>query len=75
MFREEYPVYLFTGFLESGKTSFINETLSDPKFFKDGDRTLVLLCEEGEVELDPSVFAAPEVYVEIIDDKSRLNPD
>ena len=75
MFREEYPVYLFTGFLESGKTSFINETLSDPKFFKDGDRTLVLLCEEGEVELDPSVFASPEVYVEIIDDKSRLNPD
>ena len=75
MFREEYPVYLFTGFLESGKTSFINETLSDPKFFKDGDRTLLLLCEEGEIEPDPSVFASPEVYVEIIDDKSRLNPD
>ncbi|MBR4293333.1 MAG: GTPase [Clostridia bacterium] len=73
--REEYPVYLFTGFLESGKTSFINETLSDPNFFKDGDRTLVLLCEDGEVELDPSVFASPEVYVEIIDDISRLNPD
>ena len=75
MFREEYPVYLFTGFLESGKTSFINETLSDPKFFKDGDRTLVLLCEEGEVELDPVVFASPDVFVEVIDDKSRLNPD
>ena len=73
--REEYPVYLFTGFLESGKTSFINETLSDPKFFKDGDRTLVLLCEEGEIEPDPSVFASPEVYCEIIDDKNRFNPD
>ena len=75
MFREEYPVYLFTGFLESGKTTFINETLSDPKFYKDGDRTLLLLCEEGEIEPDPSVFAFPDVFVEIIDDKSRLNPD
>lgn len=72
---EEYPVYLFTGFLESGKTTFINETLSDPKFFKPSDRTLLLLCEEGEIGPDPSVFASPEVYVEIIDDKARLNPD
>ena len=73
--REEYPVYLFTGFLEGGKTTFINDTLSDPKFYKDGDRTLLLLCEEGEVEPDPSVFASPDVFVEIIDDKARLNPD
>ncbi len=73
--NEEYPVYLFTGFLESGKTSFINETLSDPKFFKDNDRTLLLLCEEGEVEPDLSLYASSEVYVEIIDDKVRFNPD
>ena len=54
--RQEYPVYLFTGFLESGKTSFINETLSDPKFYKDGDRTLLLLCEEGEEEYDMDIL-------------------
>ena len=73
--REEYPVYLFTGFLEGGKTTFINDTLSDPKFYKNGDRTLLLLCEEGEVEPDPSVFASADVFVEVIDDKARLNPD
>ena len=43
----EVPVYLFTGFLESGKTTFIQETLEDTRF-NNGDMTLLLLCEEGE---------------------------
>ena len=63
----DIPVYLFTGFLEAGKTRFLQETLSDANFFKNGDeRTLVLLCEEGEEELDPLGFVSSEVYVEII---------
>ena len=71
----EIPVYLFTGFLEAGKTRFLQETLADANFFKGKDRTLVLLFEEGEEELDPLGFASPDVYVEIIDDKAKLNPD
>ncbi len=39
------PVYLFTGFLDAGKTAFIQETLEDPGF-NTGEKTLVLLCEE-----------------------------
>ncbi len=50
------PVYLFLGFLDSGKTKFIHETLCD-KGFQDGDKTLVVLCEEGEEELDTSKYA------------------
>ena len=46
---DDMPVYLFTGFLESGKTSFIDETLAD-KRFNNGQRTLLLVCEEGEAE-------------------------
>ena len=49
----EIPVYLFVGFLESGKTKFIQETFEDPNF-DSGDKTLLLICEEGEV--DASVF-------------------
>lgn len=45
---DDMPVYLFTGFLESGKTSFIDETLAD-KRFNNGQRTLLLVCEEGEM--------------------------
>ncbi len=44
------PVFLINGFLESGKTSFINNAiLSDPEVEK--SRTLLILCEEGEVEV------------------------
>lgn len=48
----EIPVYLFTGFLEAGKTRFIQETLEDARF-NAGERTLLLLCEEGEEEYAP----------------------
>lgn len=72
----EIPVYLFTGFLEAGKTRFIQETLADANFFqRDKERTLVLLCEEGVEELDPLGFASPDVFVEIVDSPSRINPD
>lgn len=71
--KKEIPVYLFTGFLESGKTTFIQDTLTDPGF-NSGESTLVLLFEEGEVELDPTVFPAKEVYLETIDREEELNP-
>lgn len=60
------PVYLFTGFLDSGKSTFIQDTLRDPAFH-DGEKTLLLICEDGEVEYDEAVLAAYDtdlVYVE-----------
>ena len=50
----EKPVYLFAGFLEAGKTRFINSILADG-FAKD-ERTLLLCCEEGELEYDPKAL-------------------
>ena len=61
----EIPVYLFTGFLGSGKTTFLQDLL-DGSDFNDGQSTLVLLFEEGEVELKPENFASPAVYIEQI---------
>lgn len=70
----EIPVYLFTGFLESGKTSFIAETMKDPNF-NDGKRKyLIILTEEGEVELDPEDFG-DNVSVSLFEEESRLTPD
>ena len=48
---ELIPIYLFLGFLESGKTKFIQETLEDRRFNK-GEKTLLLVCEEGIEEFD-----------------------
>lgn len=71
---QDTPVYLVTGFLESGKTTFIQETLMDKRFCE-GERILVLLCESGEVELDPTEFASQDVYLEEISDAEQLSPE
>lgn len=69
----EIPVYLFTGFLESGKTTFIQDALEGPDF-NAGERTLLLMCEEGEVEYDPDRFFGRNVFIESIEDE-QLNPE
>ena len=70
----EVPVYLFTGFLESGKTSMIKETLLDPEF-NDGSRTLILVCEQGEVEYDPEFLKQTNAVVEVLESRSQLSED
>lgn len=66
---QQIPVYAFTGFLDSGKTKFIQETLEDPRF-NDGERTLVLIFEEGEEEYDLSTYPKKNVYLEVLDQTS-----
>lgn len=48
---QEIPVYLFTGFMDSGKTTLVKETLSDESF-TEGDDCLLICCEDGEVEYE-----------------------
>lgn len=65
----QIPVYVFTGFLESGKTKFIQETLEDPRF-NQGEKTLLLVMEEGEEEYDLSAYPYHQVYLEVVDQQS-----
>ncbi len=67
----DIPVYLITGFLDAGKTDFINGILKDG--FAAEDRTLLLCCEEGETEYDPkSLF---NVFTYTVDDPAQLTPE
>ena len=66
---QQIPVYAFTGFLDSGKTKFIQETLEDPRF-NAGERTLVLIFEEGEEEYDLSTYPQKNVYLEVLDQQT-----
>ncbi len=68
----EIPVYLFTGFRGAGKTSCIKETLENHEFGDDG-RTLLLICENGEVQYEPEKFVGPGVRVERIKTEAELN--
>ena len=70
----EVPVYLFTGFLEAGKTSFIKETMQDPNFNDGKKQYLIITCEEGEEEFDPADFPG-NVHFASFDDVQRLTPD
>ena len=50
------PLYLITGFLVSGKTTLLTDTLN-MDYFNDGQRTVLLMCEEGEAEYDPQFLS------------------
>ena len=70
----ETAVYLFTGFLEAGKTKFISETMTDPNF-NDGKRKyLIISCEEGEEELDPESLPK-NISFASFDDVQKITPD
>lgn len=70
----EIPVYLFTGFLESGKTTFIQEALEGDDF-NAGERTLLLLCEEGEEEYHKSRFFGTNVFIEPVEEEEELTTE
>lgn len=70
----EVAVYLFTGFLEAGKTKFICETMSDPNFNNKDRKYLIIACEEGIEEYDPESLGENVTYASF-DEESRLTPD
>lgn len=70
---EEIPVYMFMGFLESGKTTFANETLIE-RGFTEGEPTLLLVCEEGIEEYDEEYLKSKNIFTEYIDE-NNLNTE
>lgn len=71
---EEIEVFMFLGFLEAGKTRFIQETMEDPRF-EDGKKTLILCCEEGVEEYDESKFAVKDYAIEYIENDEDLTEE
>lgn len=62
------PVYLINGFLESGKTEFIKYTISQP-YFQTRGTTLLILCEEGELEYEEALLKKTRTVMEVIEDE------
>ena len=71
---QEISVYLFPGFLESGKTKFIQETLEDERM-ENGERTLLLICEEGEEEYSPEKFNVKNVAAVTLESAEELSAE
>lgn len=66
-------VYIINGFLESGKTEFITYTLAQP-YFQIRGKTLILLCEEGEVEYEAALLRKSRSVIELIEDEEDFTP-
>lgn len=72
--NKEIPVYLFTGFLESGKTTCIQEVIEEGNF-SDGAKTLFIRCEEGEHEIDDQLLMANRISCAVIEEEDELTED
>lgn len=77
--QEFIPVYLITGFLESGKTTLINSMLSDEDFNQRStggkQKTLVIVCEEGMEEYDEDKLAKQNVSVVMLDSADEVTTE
>ena len=67
----DIPVYLIAGFLDAGKTNFINGILEDG--FASEDRTLLICCEEGEEEYNRKALF--NVFTHRVEDMEDLTPE
>ncbi len=72
--EKEIPVYLMTGFMDSGKTSLINETLFDQEFGSDA-RTLIIACEDGEIEYDEAKLETIRASLVMAEDKASFTAE
>ncbi len=71
---EEIPVYLFTGFMDSGKTSLIKETLFENQF-GNGVKGLLIRCEDGEKEYEEDRLNAIHVQLAVIEEEEAFTPE
>lgn len=69
---EEIPVYLFTGFMDSGKTSLIRQTLLEENF-GDGAKTLLIVCEDGDEEYDEAELKEANTKMLLVEKEEDFN--
>lgn len=71
---QEIPVYLFTGFMDSGKTTLIKDTLFQQGFAEEG-KTLLICCEDGDVEYDAAELKKNFVSLVMIEKEEDFNAE
>ncbi len=71
----DIPVYLFTGFMDAGKTSMIKETLFENGFANECDRILLICCEDGEVEFEEQELKDNNTTLVMLEEEEDFNTD
>ena len=70
---EIIPIYIVAGFLDSGKTTLIHNMLDDTGFSR-GQKTLLIVCEEGNEEYDEAKLARQNVHLHMVDSAEDMTP-
>lgn len=71
----EIPVYFFTGFMDSGKTTLIQETLFENGFAEEDDRILIIACEDGDIEYDTEKLKTINASVAMVESEADFNTE
>ena len=71
----EIPVYFFTGFMDSGKTTLIQETLFENGFAEDDDRILIIAREDGDIEYDTEKLKTINASVAMVESEADFNTE
>ena len=66
------PVFVCTGFLDSGKTTLVKDTLMEQDWIEPG-LTLLIVCEEGEEEYSKEYLEAHEMVMLTVEEPEQLN--
>ena len=74
MSENRIPLYLITGFLDSGKTTLLSDTLN-MDYFNDGQRTVLLRCEDGEEEYDQQFLSSRNCRMIPVEDQSQFTAE
>lgn len=70
--KDTIPVILVRGFLDAGKTTWINHMAASGRL--DLDHLLVLSCEDGETAFDNTVFQEHTTFIHL-EDESQLKQE
>lgn len=71
---EEIPIYLFTGFMDSGKTTLIKETLLENGFAEQG-KSLIICCEDGDIAYDEEELAKVNTNLVMVEKEEDFTGD
>ena len=74
MSEASVAIYLVNGFLDSGKTTLLRDTMN-MDYFNDGQRTVLLRCEDGECEYDDAFLADHNTVLVNVEDAEQLNAE
>lgn len=74
MKESSVAIYLVNGFLDSGKTTLLRDTMA-MDYFNDGQRTVLIRCEDGECEYDDAFLKKYNAVLVSVEDEAQLTAE